>query len=142
MKLLYTQWPAACFGLITRVRQARSPMCALTALCRVDHPSRKPKHRVERRDLHLSVVAREVLRRVAKVVRHDAGAARGDDCERLGQRSVVDEFIAAFGIAEEQERVACTGNGLEDLVPSRRFDLWDAPPVNNLWQQNQGTSNF
>jgi parallel beta-helix repeat protein len=37
----------------------------------------------------------------------------------------------------------CTGNGLGNLPPSGTFDLFDAPPdFNNIWERNQGTSNF
>lgn len=34
------------------------------------------------------------------------------------------------------------GNGLLNLAPSLLFDLFDAPPLNNTWRNNQGTSNF
>lgn len=34
------------------------------------------------------------------------------------------------------------GNGLGDVAPSTTFDLFDAPPVNNIWERNKGTANF
>lgn len=35
-----------------------------------------------------------------------------------------------------------TGNGLLNLAPSLLFDLFDAPPLNNTWTNNQGRANF
>lgn len=34
------------------------------------------------------------------------------------------------------------GNGLLNLAPSLQFDLFEAPPLNNTWQNNQGRFNF
>ncbi|HUF23365.1 MAG TPA: right-handed parallel beta-helix repeat-containing protein [Vicinamibacterales bacterium] len=34
------------------------------------------------------------------------------------------------------------GNGLLNLPPSLSFDLFEAPPLNNTWQNNQGSFNF
>jgi hypothetical protein len=33
-------------------------------------------------------------------------------------------------------------NGLLNIAPSMNFDLFDAPPLNNTWQNNQGRANF
>ena len=35
-----------------------------------------------------------------------------------------------------------TGNGLLNLAPSLRFDLFAANPLENLWRNNQGNANF
>ncbi len=35
-----------------------------------------------------------------------------------------------------------TGNGLGNIAPTLTFDLFDAPPTNNTWINNQGTVNF
>ncbi|HWK11434.1 MAG TPA: hypothetical protein VNR64_15335 [Vicinamibacterales bacterium] len=35
-----------------------------------------------------------------------------------------------------------SGNGLLNLPPSLRFDLFEAVIGGNLWQNNQGTTNF
>ncbi len=34
------------------------------------------------------------------------------------------------------------GNGLLNLAPSLMFDLFDAPPLDNAWTNNQGRFNF
>ena len=34
------------------------------------------------------------------------------------------------------------GNGLLSLTPSLLFDLFDAPPFDNSWRNNQGVANF
>lgn len=34
------------------------------------------------------------------------------------------------------------GNGLLNLPPTRHFDLFEAPPLNNTWQNNRGRFNF
>jgi parallel beta-helix repeat protein len=33
------------------------------------------------------------------------------------------------------------GNGLLNLAPTLLFDLFDAPPLNNTWANNQGSFN-
>ncbi|MDA1219772.1 MAG: right-handed parallel beta-helix repeat-containing protein [Chloroflexi bacterium] len=35
-----------------------------------------------------------------------------------------------------------TGNGLADVAPSGTFDLFDQGDLNNIWRNNQGSSNF
>ena len=35
-----------------------------------------------------------------------------------------------------------TGNALLNLAPSLLFDLFDAPPLDNTWQNNQGLFTF
>lgn len=35
-----------------------------------------------------------------------------------------------------------TGNALLNLAPSLLFDLFDAPPLDNNWRNNQGRPNF
>src|SRR5262249_40881942 len=66
------------------------------------------------RDLHLPVGALEALSRVAQIVRDDDRAPRWDNGKRLGQRSVVDEFMAALRIAEQSHRIACGDRGDRD----------------------------
>ena len=34
------------------------------------------------------------------------------------------------------------GNGLLNIAPSFNFDLFDAPPLDNVWQNNVGRANF
>ena len=34
------------------------------------------------------------------------------------------------------------GNGLLNIGPSLLFDLFDAPPLDNTWRNNQGSFNF
>lgn len=41
------------------------------------------------------------------------------------------------------EQNDATGNGLANLAPSGRFDLFDSEiPPDNVWERNKGTSNF
>lgn len=52
--------------------------------------------------------------------------------------------IAALGLATGNtiEGNQATGNALLNLAPSLLFDLFDAPPLDNTWQNNQGRFNF
>lgn len=52
--------------------------------------------------------------------------------------------IAAVGLASGNtiEGNNATGNALLNLAPSLLFDLFDAPPLDNTWQNNQGRFNF
>src|SRR4030095_11954084 len=50
----------------------------------------------QRGNLHMTVVAIEPLRRVAKVVRDDDGVSPRYHRERGGNRSVVNELVATF----------------------------------------------
>ena len=52
--------------------------------------------------------------------------------------------IAALGVASGNtiEGNDATGNALLNLAPSLLFDLFDAPPLDNTWRNNQGRSNF
>lgn len=51
--------------------------------------------------------------------------------------------VAALALASGNtiEGNDARGNGLLNLAPSLLFDLFDAPPLNNTWRDNQGTSN-
>ena len=44
--------------------------------------------------------------------------------------------------ANTVENNNATGNGLLNLAPSLRFDLFAASPADNTWRNNQGNSNF
>ena len=52
--------------------------------------------------------------------------------------------IAAVGVASGNtiEGNDATGNALLNLAPSLLFDLFDAPPLDNTWRNNQGRFNF
>lgn len=52
--------------------------------------------------------------------------------------------IAALGLAAGNtiEGNQATGNALLNLAPSGLFDLFDAPPLNNTWRNNEGRFNF
>lgn len=52
--------------------------------------------------------------------------------------------IAAVGFATGNtiESNDATGNALLNIVPSLLFDLFDAPPLDNTWRNNQGRFNF
>jgi parallel beta-helix repeat protein len=52
--------------------------------------------------------------------------------------------VAALALASGNtiEGNDARGNGLLNLGPSLLFDLFDAPPLNNTWRDNQGTPNF
>ncbi len=52
--------------------------------------------------------------------------------------------IAILGTASGNtvQNNAATGNGLLNLAPSLRFDLYAAAPVANTWRDNEGSSNF
>lgn len=52
--------------------------------------------------------------------------------------------IAAVGVASGNtiEGNDATGNARLNLAPSLLFDLFDAPPLDNTWRNNQGRFNF
>ena len=52
--------------------------------------------------------------------------------------------IAAVGVASGNtiEGNDATGNALLNLAPSLLFDLFDTPPLDNTWRNNQGRFNF
>lgn len=52
--------------------------------------------------------------------------------------------IAALGLATGNiiEGNQATGNALLNLAPSLLFDLFDAPPLDNTWRNNDGRFNF
>ncbi len=52
--------------------------------------------------------------------------------------------IALLGTASGNtvQNNAAAGNGLLNLAPSLRFDLYAAAPAANTWRDNQGSSNF
>jgi len=52
--------------------------------------------------------------------------------------------IAALGLATGNtiEGNDATGNALLNIAPSLLFDLFDAPPFDNTWRNNQGRANF
>lgn len=52
--------------------------------------------------------------------------------------------IAAVGLATGNtiEGNDATGNALLNIAPSLLFDLFDAPPLDNTWRNNQGRFNF
>ncbi len=52
--------------------------------------------------------------------------------------------IAALGLASGNtiEGNNATGNALLNIAPSLLFDLFDAPPLDNTWRNNQGRFNF
>lgn len=52
--------------------------------------------------------------------------------------------IAALGLATGNtiEGNNAVGNALLNIAPSLLFDLFDAPPVDNTWQNNTGRSNL
>ena len=52
--------------------------------------------------------------------------------------------IAALGLATGNtiEGNQATENALLNLAPSGLFDLFDAPPLNNTWRNNEGRFNF
>ena len=52
--------------------------------------------------------------------------------------------IAALALATGNtiEGNDATGNALLNIGPSLLFDLFDAPPFDNTWRNNQGQANF
>ncbi len=52
--------------------------------------------------------------------------------------------IAALGLATGNtiEGNDATGNALLNIAPSFLFDLFDAPPLDNTWRNNQGRFNL
>lgn len=52
--------------------------------------------------------------------------------------------IAAVGVSSGNtiEGNDATGNALLNLAPSLLFDLFDTPPLDNTWRNNQGRFNF
>ena len=52
--------------------------------------------------------------------------------------------IAAVGLASGNtiDGNDARGNALLNIAPSLLFDLFDAPPLDNTWQNNQGSFNF
>lgn len=50
--------------------------------------------------------------------------------------------ILGTGRGNTVENNNVTGNGLLNLAPSLRFDLFAAVPANNTWRNNQGSANF
>jgi parallel beta-helix repeat protein len=50
--------------------------------------------------------------------------------------------ILGTAVANIVENNNVTGNGLLNLAPSLRFDLFAAVPANNTWRDNQGNANF
>lgn len=51
--------------------------------------------------------------------------------------------IAVLGLATGNtiEGNDATGNALLNITPTLLFDLFDAPPFDNTWRNNQGRSN-
>ena len=56
-----------------------------------------------------------------------------------GRAGIAALAAAAGNIIESND---AAGNGLLNVAPSLLFDLFDAPPLNNTWLNNQGRSNF
>ena len=57
-----------------------------------------------------------------------------------GRAGIAILSLTARGNTVENNDV--TGNGLLNLAPSLRFDLFAASPADNTWRNNQGNANF
>jgi len=72
----------------------------------------------------------------------DAGAniIRNNTIHDNGRAGIAILSLTARGNTVENNNA--TGNGLLNLAPSLRFDLFAASPADNTWRNNQGVANF
>ena len=69
-----------------------------------------------------------------------ANTIRGNTLHDNGRAGIA--ILSSTARANTVENNNATGNGLLNLAPSLRFDLFAANPLENVWRNNQGNPSF